>query len=1030
MPLHLHIHPAPRRLLTSAADAFLRPQPPGLKATPPYLLLLRQGGLRDDLLTLASEQNCSGWFDPPLAVFAQIPDVLGATAKRPVGDYERMVLVERALRETIATTREHTVLGRQSRPEAWLDALDRFFGELASEGVSPDDLEAATKRAPGTDAFERRRDAEVARVYQRYMQLLDAANARDGRDRLIDTARAIANDPQALAQNLNGRREIRIVGLQDLKGGWTALLRALLDSPAIDAVRIYSSSPLPLPADLAPMLEPLGDEPAERAPHRLAFVAPDVDREVEEIAVRIRRLIEKGTPPHRIAVVARQARPYVDLVCDALGRVRVPVTARRRHGFAEIPVVRALLALFRVAAEGWTRRGLVELAAQPYLGIRLATRLIDDIGFRRRVTGLDGWLHALERLHDDAQRLEQTAHEQEDGGARTWLPPSSRVAQGIEQFRAFIALARALDEGRPLSGWLHWLEELLAADPWRVERALWRTPAGAERIIRLDLAGWRGIRQIVGEWRDAVDAWGGQDEPLDVRAFERRLREVLSGDAALWTETRRGVQVLEALAAAQRSFDHVFLVGLDASRLPVRAPRSPLFDEADRERLIGAGLPLEARETWDARERELFRLLACAATASLALSWSRLDAEGAEVAQSSFAEAEVETHGLTPDTIPTARVLTPGLPHAASRDAIDFALHGARIERIRDTGVISPWNGAIVDATIGRLIADRLGDDFVWSPTQLESYAKCPWAWFSARLLRVVKQEDPELDIDARVRGTLYHDALKRFYDAARAHVGAPVFLRDGDRTWAMPMLRAALATAMHEAQEELWLGHAALRPTKEDELRRELEKYLDAEIALNEGMHGARNYLKQKIVRTGVDAHELPFDNLAFERDGVRVRLRGFIDRVEVGIDDRVACEHLIAAVDYKSSKYSAPGSGKKEAWDENVVLQVPLYAWALTQLRPGRVVARTEYRAIRQGETVHALHLHEVDRKLLRLTVNHDNAARLETALDAVAKHVRNARDGVYPASPAPSCKCPDYCHAREICRVKGGPTSQFDW
>lgn len=1019
-------------MLRRAAAPFLARQPSGLAASPPCLLLLRQGGLRDDLLALAAEHGVAGWFDPPIAVFAQIPDVLGATGLRPAGDYERLVLIERALRETIASRPAETVLGRQARPEAYLDALDRFFGELVSEGVSAADFETAIRRAPGHDAWERRRDAEVAAIFRRYAALLDAAGARDGRDRLIDTARAVAADPGAFAARMNGRREIRIVGLQDLKGGWTALLRALVASPAIDAVRIWTSSPLELPADLAgvEVVLPEPDDAAVVSPERRALIAPDVDREVEEVAVRVRALIDAGTPPHRIAVVARQARPYVDLACDALDRMRVPVTARRRHGFAEIPVVRALLALFRVAADGWTRRGLVELAAQPYLGIRLATRLIDDIGYRKRVTGLDGWLNALDRLHEDALKLETRTDEDEDGRMRAWLPSSERVTRGIEQFREFATLARPLDEAKPLSAWLRWLDDLLDADPWRVERALWRVPAGEERIIRLDLAGWRGIGQIVDEWRAAVDAWGGHDEPLDVRAFERRLREMLSGDAALWTETRRGVHVIEALAAAQRSFEHVFLVGLDASRLPVRAPRSALFDEVDRERLIGAGLPLESTETWDARERELFRLLTTSASKSLTLSWSRVDAEGAEVAASSFAEAELEAHGIEPRPIPTSRALTPGTPHIASPETAGYALHAARIERIRDTGVLSPWNGQIIHGDIALRIAEKLGDDWVWSPTQLESYAKCPWAWFSARLLRIDRQEDPELDIDARVRGTLYHDALKRFYDAARARAGRPIFLREADREWALPLLRTAIADAMRDSQEELWLGHAALRATKEDELRRELEKYLDAEIELNEQMHQPARRSKFPILRTAVDAHELPFDGLEFERDGVRVRLRGFIDRVEVGIDDRVAAGHFVAAVDYKSSRYSAPGSGKKEAWDDDVVLQVPLYAWALTRLRDGCAVARTEYRAIRQGETVHALQLHEYDRKLDLLRRNDEAAAKMEAALDAVTKHVRDARGGAFPAAPAPSCKCPDWCHAREICRVKGGPTSLFDW
>lgn len=1048
MSLHLHVHPQPGDLLEAAAAAFLEPLPRGLASTPPQLLLLRQGGLRDDLLALAAARGVPGWFDPPIAVFAQIPDVLGATGVRPAGDYERLVLVERALRELVAEAASahglrpgDTVFAGLNRPESYVDALDRFFGDLVSEGVSADDFEAATTRRPGHPGFEARRDAEVARLYRRYLSLLSGADARDGRDRLIDTARAIAADPDGLARRLGGRREIRIVGLQDLKGGWVALLRVLAASPAIDTVRIYTSTALPLPADLGGVLEDdclpprvaqlaVAEEDVRDAITRMAFAAPDPDREVEEVAVRVRALIDAGTPPHRIAVVARQARPYVDLVSDTLDRVGVSVTARRRYGFATIPVVRALLALFAVAAEGWTRRGLVELAAQPYLGIRLDTRLLDHIGFRRRVMGLDGWIAALERLHAEAVASEAAAEDDEEGTRRAWLPPSGRVSSALERFGDFARQARRLDGRHSLAAWLQWLDEFLADDPWKVERSLWRAPDGTERVIRLDLAGWRGLRSIVREWHEAVATWGGADEPLDVQSFERRLREMLSGDAALWTGTRRGVHVLEALAAAQRSFDHVFLVGLDSGRIPVRAPRSPIFDDDDRDRLIDAGLPLEARATWDERERELFRLLTVAARASLCASWSRLDASGAEVAPSAFAEAWVEEHGVGVDTIPTSRVLTPGMPLVPDAGALRQARHAARIERIRDSGALSPWNGAIDQPGIAARIAERLGEDYVWSPTQLEAYAKCPWAWFSARMLRITKLEDPELDIDARARGSLYHDALRRFYEAARVRMGGPVFLRAGDAEWARELLRTALSDAMRAAREELWLGHPALRPTKEDELGRELQKYVEWEIQFNEELHDARKHSKFPIVRTAVDAHELQFEDVLLERDGVRVRLRGTIDRVEVGIDERQPCDHLVSAVDYKSSRYSAPGGGKKEAWDDAVVLQVPLYAHALLALRPGSEVARTEYRAVRQRDVVHPLRLYRIEKKTDRLVRDEEAAQRLEGALDAVARHVRAARDGVYPASPAASCKCPDFCHAWDICRVRGGPASAFDF
>jgi hypothetical protein len=146
-------------------------------------------------------------------------------------------------------------------------------------------------------------------------------------------------------------------------------------------------------------------------------------------------------------------------------------------------------------------------------------------------------------------------------------------------------------------------------------------------------------------------------------------------------------------------------------------------------------------------------------------------------------------------------------------------------------------------------------------------------------------------------------------------------------------------------------------------------------------------------------------------------------VDRVEVGVDERFESGTFVAAVDYKTTKYAAPGGGDSKAWDDDVVLQVPLYAYALMQAEPGRTIARVEYRAIKHREPVHRLQLYQVDRKQ-GLVRNEEAHARMERALDAVAAHVLRARRGEFPPEPAESCGCPSFCPSIEICRVPGGP------
>jgi ATP-dependent helicase/nuclease subunit B len=1019
----------PVRLLDRAADCFLDPPRATLDApfpSPPVLLALRQGGLRDDLIRRAARRGVKGWYDPPLCVFHELGDWLGETDRRPCGDVERLVLLGRVFREAGGQVFSHV-----RRAEDYLEAVSRLFGELCAEEVSPDAFARATGVRPDRDAFETRRDAELVEAYRRYRVQLDAQGMRDGRDRLADSARALAADPEAFSRRMGGRREIRFFGLGDLRGGWRVLLRALAVSPALDRIELHTSAELDL-GDLPHRVERL-EEPASlgtrlfstgAGPDRVQMVvAPDPEREAEEIAVRVRALVDAGTPPHRIGVVSRQARPHVDHVVRALKAVGVPATARLRQALAEIPVVRALLALLDAAAAGWTRAALAEIAEHPYFDSALQPQIIHYVGYRERVSGLADWEQRLEDLVLRAEAVERAEAEGEEA-PRDRPPHADRVRRALSGMRAFRERAEPLSSPRPLREWLDLVAALLEDDPWRFQRRMLVLPGGRVHVARPDLAGWKALREIVREWAEALGRWGGGEEVRTPAAFALALRDALQGEIALWTDTHRGVVVQEGTAAAYRGFDHLFVVGVEAGTFPVRPPASPILEEAERDALIAAGLPLDAASAWGRREAELFRSLLAGAGAGLTLSYAAMDASGREVIASSFLEAVQDVASVEEETIPASRVLTPGFPLIPDEIAAGRAHRVATIERLRQTGRLSPYNGQIEDPVLLAWLATEFGDERLWSPTQLESFAKCPWSYLAARLLRLEAFEDLSDDLDPAVRGRILHAVLERLYVAARERAGgAPVLLdADADRPWATARLEVELDAVLDEFAASEWIGHPALHGARRAELLRILRKYLEFELDHNRKLFSRRanNF---GVLRTGVTEHELAFDDVTLEVEGVRFRFRGSIDRVEEGIDERVESTGFLAAVDYKTSKYSVPGAGEPEAWDDAVVLQVPLYAYALERLRPGRRIARVEYRSLRPGEVHHALQLYGVSRDG-ELVENEAARQRMADALTAVATHVKAARGGEFPARPAPSCGCSPFCVAWDVCRVRGGP------
>lgn len=1029
----------PRRLLDHAAAEFLTsaartaddPFP-----SPPYLLALRQGGLRDDLIALAAERGVAGWFDPPLCVFHELPEWLGATARIPIPDFSRAALLAKIIRET-----DGTVFARIRRVDDYLEAVEAFVGELVAEGVGPEAFQAAVAAVKHRDPFERARDRELVAIYARYVKELEGAGLRDGRDTLVDCATAVRADPRGLTERLGGRREIRFFGVQDLRGGWRALLRSLAASRAVDRVALYSAEAIALRADVEVevITLPEPDDAAARlfrssmrgGDHFETIEAATVERELSEVARRIRHLAGRGVSLHRIAVVSRRARPYVDMTLRALHKFGVPATARRRYVYREIPVVQAVLALYGAAAAGWSRGTLVDLADSPYFDHRLDAGTLNFVGFRRPVRGLAAWEAALRQLERESR-----GYEEEQKAAKELReqppPPSRRVVAARAAFAAFAVLARQLEGFRRLGAWLLGLLQFVEEDPWGIEARIYAVPEDRFDLAKRDLAGWRGLRQIVNEWSDALERWGGADQVLTTAQFHERLTEMLAGDAAVWTETRRGVRVLESLAAAYRRFDHVFLVGMEAGRFPLHAPSSPIIGEAERAALVAAGLPLDLRSDWEERERRLFRVLVAGAGERLTISYPSLSANGSEVIRSAFVEALADVVTEVPAMVDRAAVFTPEMPLHRSPEIARHAARVAGIERLRERGDSSPYNGQIESPELLAWLAVEFGDDRLWSPTQLEAYAKCPWAYFSSRLLRVEHLEDPDDELEPVLRGRLLHDALARFYETAVArNDGQPVFLRTPDLEWAESMLLGALDGALEGFERTAWLGAPVLRESKREELRRLLRGYLRWEISLHEDMYNSRKRIAPRMLRTAVALHERRFDEAILERDGVRFRFRGTVDRVEIGVDERIAdANTFVAAVDYKTTRAAAPGGGDKEAWDDGVVLQLPLYAFALEQLVPDARVARVEYRVLVQREAVHSLELHRVDRKTDSRYPHLEDQERYERALNTVPRWVKSVRTGTFAARPAPSCLCPRFCHAWDICRVAGGPKAKEPW
>lgn len=1043
----------PALMLERAVDG-LFPLPPATPQQPwPTLsawIVLRQGGLRDDLHRLSAAKGVAGWFDPPICLFNEVSSRWASeSASTPLTEPERQAILSELVPRVGGTFFSRGA--GTTAADAWVPGLDHLIGELVSEGIAPGAWQQALLQT-ATDTFARGRAEALGHIYTEWLATVARVGRPDGRDAKVRLAAEITADPAGFSERLGGRRDVRIVGLADLRGGWRPLLAALAASPALDRLELITSAPLQLPAALvSSAYSPsapetfasalFGDAKPVATSVRL-IEAPDAAREVELIAVRVRALLDSDVAPTRIAVVARQARPLVNDLTVALGKLGVPVTARQRTTLSHTAPARALRCILAAHRDEWSRHSVAELAENPLLATGLDAGVVNFVGYSGQMTSRAAWREGFAELLARCEGRDRGEDDEDEH--RQPLPETVRVQATLDAWVALDARLAQVEAGRSAAEWSRWVADTLREDGWGLAAALARPIADAD-AWRADVRAADQIAESALAWAQALTDFGGAAPAIGGGEFAERLRLLLEQDLITPPATDFGVVVGEALATGWRAFDHVFVVGLSAGAFPQRPAPGGLLDRDDRLALIAAGVTLDDPDAWRLREQELFRVICAAPRQALTLSWPVMDASGRDVARSAFVDEAAVTLARAlgvPDNdastddalaaagvlerVPTNEALVAGFPVASDTAAIAHARAGASRENAR-TREPSEWNGRIEDPTLQAWMGEKYGEQYTWSATQLEQVAKCRWHWMAQRLLHLDPRADADDLMEPTVRGSLVHDALNRFFVAARAIVGGPVYLLDDDGRWRALMAQSlSEAWAAAEARGE-WLGPVALRAVAKAEIEAELLGYLAFEIAWNvKSSNNRTNAAKQ--VRTGFDAGEFAFNHVKLSGGGTTFLLRGSIDRIDRGVDERInGSERYIAAIDYKSTKYSTPAAGDKKGWDDGVVLQVPLYAAALRQLNPDDLLARMEYRTVRKPEAVHTLSLAPVKAKAVQDAP--DAESKLSGALDAAGRRVEQVRAGELPASPAASCGCSPYCPARDICRIPGGPV-ELGW
>ena len=598
----------------------------------------------------------------------------------------------------------------------------------------------------------------------------------------------------------------------------------------------------------------------------------DVSAEAAHVASHVRALLDAGTDPGAIAILARGAANLaaVERACARLG---IPaISDVRTSRLVDQPAVRTLVR----ALEAVSRPVLSidplhahELLVSPLCGLDasevrgLARVLRPDAGTPADVALAAALVAVPGAVHASAADASGAAASM--GAAWTSLP-GARAFAGLQALlhRAHERVRAGATPHEVL--WLLWSGTDWPAHLQRL--ALEQASAGAHRDLD-------AVCELFDVADRAVQRWRGH---VGVASF---VEELLGQEVPADTLARRGyagpkVELLTAHAAKGREWDHVFVLDVTEGVWPDLRRRSPILD-VDRLDTTGLGEARSRRARFD-EERRLFHVACTRARRSLHVSGS----------------IGMREHDGQPSRFLDNRVVAGealgGRPQRL--DGVDDI-----VARLRRTATSATSSEALRDAAIRRLHAMAAMRDASGQPLFPEAD---PETWWGVR--SITESDNPMAGTDDAlyVRGssldTLGKCALRWYLDQqvhAETPRGTAVVFGSAVHALADGVVRGDLPADVDVLAGELrgaWnaAGYDAAWQSERD--------FADGVDALARFVHWHVPRVGRRVVS------EVTFDRVIEVRTPSgrveRLRMRGSIDRLEI-VDDR----HVVV-FDYKTGR------------------------------------------------------------------------------------------------------------------------------
>ena len=676
----------------------------------------------------------------------------------------------------------------------------------------------------------------------------------------------------------------------------------------------------------------------------------DADEEVRHAVREVVDAARRGIPLARMAILWPTDRPYARLVEHHLGVAGIAWNGRPGTKVSERIVPRFLLDLLDVDRRGLRRRDLFNLLADVPVRDRNG-RPLPVAAWERasRAAGVvkdDQWLPRLRSYAAWQRRAVADRHGDDEPSPET--PAVSPAADAAESLASFIAdLRDDLGRAGATRSWSEWAD-------WAVAQINDRLgPTTLQHLDDAEFQAWEHTTRVLDRLRH-LDTVGEPATRTEFRSVFAAEFDVAPGRLG---RIGTGVTIGSLAGSVGLVADLAIVLGAADGLMPAPPSVDPLIGDGDRR---AAGLTT-SQSVAARMHRQLLGLFDSAA--HVVVTTPRGDLRTASVRQPSrwlkpaLGEHTTKTvasyaSGLLHTSFPahagehrlrrhSAEVLTSGAEWLAALSAPEGDTVLARsltLRAARRSKRLTEFDGDLSAVGVPRLTRPV-------SPTQLQTWAACPHAYFVQYLLGVRAVEEPgdEIAITPIDKGNVLHAVLDRFHrEVITGQLPQP-----DDHGWAGSH-RARLVELFTETaaryEHSGRTGRAAYWEIDRQRLLAELMLWLDKD-SQHVAARGARVIASEQ--RFGIDG-EVTVTLVG----GRQLALYGSVDRIDRTPTGLVVTDHKVGSTKaYNSIERADPTAGGTR-------FQLPAYAAAAAVIAagadrlPGLEPVRAEYSFFQKGD------------------------------------------------------------------------------